>query len=66
MARSKRSASAGFLSTCITTRWIYDRDGGQQVRRQAAPTRPEAEQIAAQLTSGAPTLLAFASIGVAE
>jgi hypothetical protein len=50
--------------------WIYYRDGGAPVRRKVAQTRPEAEQVAAQghaqLTSGAPTLLAFAPIGVPE
>jgi integrase len=50
--------------------WIYYRDGGVPVRRKVAQTRPEAEQVAAQvhaqLTSGAPTLLTFAPIGLPE
>ncbi len=48
--------------------WLYYRDRGRPVRRKVAATRPEAEQIAAQVhaqvTSGAPTLLAFAPIGI--
>jgi hypothetical protein len=43
--------------------WLDYHDSGQQVRRKIADTRNEAEQVAAQataqLTSGAPTLLAF-------
>src|SRR5262249_13656309 len=50
--------------------WLYYRDGGQPVRRKIAETRQEAEQVAAQvnaqLTSGAPTLLAFRPIGVPD
>src|SRR5262249_7864557 len=52
------------------TWWIYYRDGGRPVRRKVATTRQEAEQVAAQvnaqLTSGAPSLLAFTPIGVSE
>lgn len=70
MARSKRSASPRFRVGRISvyphhgTWWVCYRDGGKQVRRKVATTRQEAEQVAAQLTSGAPTLLAFTSIGV--
>ena len=50
--------------------WLYYRDGGQPVRRRVAQTAKEAEQVAAQvnaqLTQGAPTLLAFVPIGLAE
>ena len=50
--------------------WIYHRDAGTPLRRKVAPTRPEAEQVAAQvnaqLTSGAPTLLAFTPISIAD
>lgn len=50
--------------------WIYFRDGGRPVRRRLGQNRQEAEQIAAQinaqLTSGAPTLLAFRPINVPE
>ena len=50
--------------------WLYYRDGGQPVRRKVAETRPEAEQVAAQvnaqLNSGAPTLLAFTPVTVPE
>jgi integrase len=50
--------------------WIYYRDAGKQVRRKVALTRPEAEQIAAQinaqLASGAPTLLAFTPISIPD
>jgi integrase len=46
--------------------WMYYRDGGVPVRRKVARTRPEAEQVAAQvnaqLVTGAPTLLAFTPI----
>ena len=50
--------------------WVYYRDGGKPVRQKVAATREEAEQVAAQvnaqLTSGAPTLLAFSPVGVPE
>jgi integrase len=50
--------------------WIYYRDGGRPVRRKVAPTREEAERIAAQVNAqlaiGAPTMTAFTSISVAE
>src|SRR4051812_30333305 len=50
--------------------WAYYRDGGKPVRRRVAETRPEAEQVAAQvnaqLASGAPTLLAFTPVSVAD
>jgi len=50
--------------------WVYYRDGGRPVRRRVADTRPAAEQVAAQvnaqLARGAPTLLAFTPIGVAD
>lgn len=50
--------------------WVYYRDGGKPIRRKLAPTKAEAEQIAAQLnaqlTSGAPTLLAFTPICVPD
>jgi len=76
MARPRRAASPRFRVGRISVYlhhgawWIYYRDGGQQVRRKVASTRQEAEQVAAQvnaqLASGAPTLLAFTSIGVPE
>ena len=76
MARPKRAPSLRFRVGRISVYphrgawWIYYRDGGQQVRCKVAPTREEAEQVAAQanaqLTSRAPTLLAFTSIGVPE
>lgn len=76
MARPKQSASPRFRVGRISVYphhgawWIYYRDGGQQVRRKVASSREEAEQVAAQVnaqvTSGAPTLLAFTSIGVPE
>jgi integrase len=50
--------------------WLYYRSGGKPMRRKVAQSREEAEQIAAQvnaqLTTGAPTLLAFAPIRLAE
>jgi integrase len=50
--------------------WLYYRDAGVAIRRKVAPTRSEAEQIAAQvnaqLTSGAPTLLAFHPVSVPD
>ena len=50
--------------------WIYYRDRGKQVRRKIGLSRPDAQQVAAQvnaqLAAGAPTLLAFTPIGVAE
>src|SRR5438874_1542872 len=50
--------------------WLYYRDGGQPIRRRVAHTAKEAEQVAAQvnaqLTQSAPTLLAFAPIGLPE
>ena len=74
MARPKRSESPRFRVGRISVYphhgawWVYYRHGGQQVRRKVASTRQEAEKVAAQvnaqLTSGAPTLLAFTSIGV--
>src|SRR4051794_25991171 len=76
MARPKRAASPRFRVGRISVYphhgawWVYYRDGGQPVRRKVAATRAEAEQVAAQvnaqLTSGAPTLLAFTPIAVAE
>ena len=76
MARPKRAASPRLRVGRISvyphhgTWWIYYSDASKQVRRKVAPTRQEAEQVAAQLhaqlTSGAPTLLAFTSIGVPE
>ena len=50
--------------------WLYYRDGGRPVRRKVAGSRPEAQQVAAQvnaqLASGAPTLLAFRPVGVPD
>jgi len=50
--------------------WLYYRDGGKPIRRKVAATRPDAEQIAAQvnaqLAQGAPTLLAFTAISVSD
>src|SRR5262245_45035381 len=50
--------------------WVYYRQGGKQIRRKVAPSRPEAEQVAAQvnaqLTAGAPTLLAFVPVDISE
>jgi hypothetical protein len=76
MTRPRRSASPRFRVGRMSVYphhgnwWNYYRDGGQQVRRKVAPTREEAEQVAAQvnaqLTCGVPTLLAFTSIGVPE
>jgi integrase len=52
------------------TWWLYYRDGGKPVRRKVARARAEAEQVAAQvnaqLTSGAPTLLAFTPISLSD
>jgi integrase len=48
--------------------WLYFRDGGRPVRRKVGATRSEAEQVAAQvnaqLTTGAPTVLAFVPISM--
>ena len=48
--------------------WLYYRHRGQQIRRKIAATRLEAEQVAAQvnaqLSAGAPTLLAFTPVTV--
>ncbi len=50
--------------------WVYYRDGGKPVRRKVADNKADAEQVAArvnaQLSEGAPTLLAFSPIGVSE
>lgn len=50
--------------------WLYYRDGAKPVRRKVASTKPDALQVAAQVNAqiaqGAPTLLAFTPIGVAE
>lgn len=50
--------------------WLYYREGGKPLRRKVAQTSQEAEVIAAevnaQLTSGAPTLLAFVPIGLPQ
>jgi integrase len=76
MARPKRAPSPRFRVGRISVYphhgawWTYYRDGGRPVRRKVAATRGEAEQVAAQvnaqLTSGAPTLLAFTPIAVPE
>src|SRR5437763_1838517 len=50
--------------------WLYYRDAGRQVRRKVAPTRQEVEPVAAQvnaqLSAGAPTLLAFTPVGLPD
>src|SRR5437879_3152783 len=50
--------------------WVYYRQHGQPVRRKVAGARPEAEQLAAQvsaqLAAGAPTLLAFTAVSVPD
>lgn len=50
--------------------WLYYRDGGKPIRRKVAQTRQEAEQVAAQvnaqLTCGAPTLLAFTPVSLPD
>jgi len=50
--------------------WLYYRDGGNPVRRKIGQSHDDAEQVAAQvnsqLTSGAPSLLAFSPISVPE
>jgi integrase len=52
------------------TWWLYYREGGRPVRQKAAEDRSDAEQVAAQvnaqLTSNAPTLLAFQPASVAD
>lgn len=74
--RASRSRSAKLRVGKVTVYphhgswWVYYRDGGKPVRRKVASTRPDAEQVAAQvnaqLAQGAPTLLAFTAIGVGE
>src|SRR6516165_3625190 len=76
MARRKRGPSPRFRVGKVSVYrhhgawWLYYRDGGRPVRRKVAADRPDAEQVAAQvnaqLTSGAPTLLAFSPLGVAD
>jgi hypothetical protein len=76
MSSRKRKVSAGFRMGKVLVYlhhgawWLYYRDGGQPLRRKVAQTRPEAEQVAAQvnaqLTSGAPSLLSFNSFSVPE
>jgi integrase len=76
MSRRKRGPSPRFRVGRVSVYrhhgawWLYYRDGGRPVRRKVAQDRSEAEQVAAQvnaqLTSGAPTLLAFSPVGVAE
>jgi hypothetical protein len=50
--------------------WLYYREGGKPIRCKVSATRTEAEQVAAQvnaqLTQGAPTLLAFNPVSVPE
>ncbi len=50
--------------------WLYYREHGKQVRRKVGEARDEAEQVAAQvnaqLTQGAPTLVAFTPVAVPE
>lgn len=50
--------------------WLYYRDHQKSVRRKVAETKPDAMQVAAQvnaqLAQGAPTLLAFTPIGIAD
>jgi integrase len=50
--------------------WVYFRDQGRPVRRKVAPSRGEAEKVAAQvhaqLVLGTPTLLTFAPIDIPE
>jgi len=75
MASRKRgspcvSALGKYPSTCTTATGGSTLDCGQQVRPAAAATRSETEQVAAkvnaQLSSGAPTLLAFTPIGLPD
>ena len=76
MARPRRAPSPRFRVGRISVYphhgawWVYYRDGGLPVRRKVAATRAEAEQVAAQvnaqLTSGAPSLLAFTPMAVPE
>src|SRR5207244_5884848 len=50
--------------------WVYYRDAGRPVRCNVGTTWAEAEQVAAQvnaqLAAGAPTLLSFTPISVAQ
>ncbi len=50
--------------------WRYYREHGKQVRRKVGEARDEAEQVAAQvnaqLTQGAPTLVAFTPVAVPD
>jgi site-specific recombinase XerD len=50
--------------------WIYYRDAGRQIRRAIGPNRADALTLAAkvnaQLSEGAPTLLAFRPVGLQE
>jgi len=52
------------------TWWVYHREAGKPVRKKIGADRAEAErcaaQINAQLAQGAPTMLSFTPIGVAE
>ena len=76
MSRRKRRHSARFRVGKVSVYlhhgawWLYHRDGARPVRRKVAPTREEAEQVAAQvnaqLASGAPTLLSFTPVSVPE
>jgi len=76
MASRKRGSSPRFRVGKVSVYphhgnwWIYYRDSGRPVRRKIATTRQEAEQVAAQvnaqLTCGAPTLLAFSPISVPD
>jgi integrase len=76
MSRRKRRAPARFRVGKVSVYlhhgawWLYHRDGARPVRRKVAPTREEAEQVAAQvnaqLASGAPTLLSFTPVSVPE
>src|SRR5262245_9911722 len=76
MSRRKRASSQRFRVGKISgylhhgAWWLYYRDGGKPVRRKVAQTRGQAEQVAAQvngqLSSGAPTLLAFCPTSVRD
>lgn len=76
MSRRKRGSAArmriGRVSIYLHhgAWWIYYRDQGRPLRRKIGGVRDEAEQLAAQvnaqLTSGAPTMLAFTPISIPD
>ena len=76
MAKRRRQPSPRFRVGKVSvylhhgTWWVYYREHGSPVRNKVSVSRGEAEQVAAQvnaqLTSGAPTLLAFIPLGVPD